>query len=321
MRALQVTDPDGPDSVLLTDASPPPDDAPLLIDVHAAGVGFADLLMSRGEHQIRQEPPFTLGWEAAGVVVRAPSGSHLQPGDEVVTLTLGAFAERIAAVPEATFRLPAGLSLIEGAAFPMNYLTALAGLDRRGRLRAGETVLVHGAAGGVGTAAIQVGRGVGARVIALVSSEEKAEVARAAGADEVVVSADGAWRQAVLDVAPGGVDVILDPVGGDRMLDSLRCLASEGRLVVVGFAGGAIPQIPANRLLLKNVDVCGCSWSVLVGAPGGLPAAAARLAEMVDAGTVRPSVGATLAFEDGPLALRALDERRALGKAVLTVRS
>ena len=235
MRALQVTDPDGPDSVLVADVPPPGGDAPLVIDVHAAGVGFADLLMSRGEHQIRQEPPFTLGWEAAGVVVRAPSASDLRAGDEVVTLTLGAFAERIAAVPEATFRLPAGLSLTEGAAFPMNYLTALAGLERRGRLQAGETVLVHGAAGGVGTAAIQVGRGLGARVIAVVSSEEKAGVARAAGADEVVVSADGEWRQAVLDLAPGGVE--RDPRSRRRRpaarqpaLPGLRGAPRRGRL-------------------------------------------------------------------------------------------
>ncbi len=292
-----------------------------MIDVHAAGVGFADLLMSRGEHQIRQQPPFTLGWEAAGTVVRAPRDSDLRPGDAVVTLTLGAFAEQIAAVPEATFRLPEGLTLTEGAAFPMNYLTALAGLQRRGRLQAGETVLVHGAAGGVGTAAIQVARGLDARVIAVVSSEEKAHVARAAGADEVVAGAGDGWREQVLELSPGGVDVILDPVGGDLMLDSLRCLASEGRLVVVGFAGGSIPQIPANRLLLKNVDVCGCSWSVLVGAPGGLPAAADQLAAMVDAGAVRPAVGAQISLEDGAGALSALAERRSLGKTVLTLQA
>lgn len=317
MRALQVTDPAGPDAVVLADVPAPPADAPLLVDVHAAGVGFADLLMSRGEHQIRQPPPFTLGWEAAGVVVRAPAGSELRPGDPVVTLSLGAFADTVAAVPEATFRLPDGLSMIEGAAFPMNYLTALAGLQRRGRLQAGETVLVHGAAGGVGTAAVQVACGLGARVIAVVSSAAKAEVARTAGADAVVAAAGADWRAAVQELAPGGVDVILDPVGGDLMLDNLRCLASEGRLVVVGFAGGSIPQIPANRLLLKNADVCGCTWSVLVGAPGGLPAAADRLGELVAAGAVRPSVGAVRPFEEGPQALRALADRAALGKTVL----
>lgn len=319
MRALQVIDPAGPDALVLADVPPPPGDAALVVDVHAAGVGFADLLMSRGEHQIRQPPPFTLGWEAAGTVVRAPGGSGLAPGDPVVTLTLGAFAETIAAVPEATFPLPDGLSLTEGAAFPMNYLTAFAGLERRGRLQAGETVLVHGAAGGVGSAAVQVARGLGARVIAVVSTAEKAAIARAAGADETVVGA--AWPAAVRELAPGGVDVILDPVGGDLMLDSLRCLATEGRLVVVGFAGGSIPQIPANRLLLNNVDVCGCSWSVLVRAPGGLPGAARRLGELVSAGAVRPCVSEVLPFEDGPAALRALAERRAVGKTVLQVRA
>jgi NADPH:quinone reductase len=320
MRALRVNNPTGPDAVTLAEVQEPVADGRLLLDVHAAGVGFADLLMSRGEHPIRQEPPFTLGWEAAGVVVSAPPDSALSPGDEVVTLTLGAFAERISAVPETTFPLPDGLSLIEGAAFPVNYLTALAALQHRGRLKAGETALVHGAAGGVGSAAIQVARGLGGNVIAVVSTAQKAEVARRAGAQHVVVAADAPWRAQVHELAPDGVNVIVDPVGGDLILDSLRCLAAEGRLVVVGFAGGSIPQIPANRLLLKNVDVCGCSWSSLVGAPGGLQAAAEKLGALAAAGAIRPTIASELPLEQGAAALHTLERRKALGKGVLIVR-
>ena len=267
MRALRIHETGGPDAVLAADVPEPDADGALIVDVRAAGVGFADLLMSRGEFQIRQEPPFTLGWEAAGVVRSAPEESAFSPGDEVVTLSFGAFAEQVAAVPEATFALPAGLDFAEGAAFPMNYLTALAALERRGRLRAGETLLVLGAGGGTGTAAVQVGKALGARVIAAVSSEDKAGTAREAGADETVLTTEG-WRGRVLELAPGGVNVVFDPVGGERFHEALRCLASEGRLVVVGFADGAIPEIAVNRLLLRDIDVCGCKWSILATAPG-----------------------------------------------------
>lgn len=318
MRALQITQTDGPDAVGLVDVPEPAGADALVVDVHAAGVGFADLLMARGEFQIRQEPPFILGWEAAGTVRRAPEGSPFAAGDAVVTLSLGAFAEQVAAVPEATFALPAGLTLEEGAAFPMNYLTALAALERRGRLRAGETVLVHGAGGGTGTAAVQVGKGLGARVIAAVSSDAKAQAAHEAGADEVVLTGED-WRAQVLALTGGGVDVVFDPVGGERFHESLRCLASEGRIVVVGFAAGEIPQVAVNRLLLRNADVCGCTWSILTAAPGGLPAAAERLGAMVAAGVVRPQVGDRFGLEDGADALRAMAERRTVGKAVLQV--
>src|SRR5215208_5233603 len=166
MRALQVVAEAGPDGVVLTDVAEP--EAELIVGVKAAGVSFPDLLMTRGEYQVRQPLPFTLGWEAAGDVVRAPSGSPLAPGDRVTTLTFGSHAEQVAALPETTFPLPAGLSYEEGAALPLNYLTAVAALERRGRLREGESVLIHGAAGGVGTASIQVAKALGATVIASV---------------------------------------------------------------------------------------------------------------------------------------------------------
>ena len=207
MHGLQVVATDGPDSVEFNELPDPPGDA-LIIDVRAAGVGFPDLLMARGEHQIRQPVPFTLGWEAAGVISSVPEGSRFEPGDEVVTLTLGSFAEKVAAVPEATFLKPAGLSWQQAAAFPMNYLTALAGLQRRGRLEEGETVLVQGAAGGTGTAAIQVAKSLGARVFGVVSSDSKETAARAAGADEVFRS-DGPWKDEAIEASGGGVDLVV----------------------------------------------------------------------------------------------------------------
>jgi NADPH2:quinone reductase len=309
---------DRPEGLVLADAPAPGPEYGLVVRVRAAGVGFPDLLMSRGEFQIRQPLPFTLGWEAAGDVVHAPAESAFRPGDPVVTLSFGAFAERVVANPAATFRLPAELSFCEGAALPLNYLTALAGLERRGRLRAGETLLVHGAGGGVGSAAVQVGKALGARVLAVVSDAAKGEVARKAGADDVVTTS-GAWRDRVLEWSGGGVNVVFDPVGGERFAESLRCLASEGRLVVVGFAEGSIPSVSVNRLLLRNVELSGCTWSVLASAPGGLAEAGRRIAEMVRDGFVRPPLGAIYDFADAPAALVSLAERRAVGKLVLAL--
>ena len=315
MRGLQVTGLEGPDSVEFNEVPEPPAGS-LVIDVRAAGVGFPDLLMTRGEHQIRQPVPFTLGWEAAGVISEVPEGSHLDVGDEVVTLSLGSFAERVAAIPEATFRRPPGLTWEQAAAFPMNYLTALAGLERRGRLQSGETVLVHGAAGGTGTAAIQVAKAIGARVYAVVSTDEKEATAREAGADEVFRS-NGAWKDEAKEASGGGVDLVFDPVGGDRFTDSLRSLRSEGRVVVIGFTEGSIPEVKVNRLLMNNTEVSGCTWSVLATAPGGLEAAAERLGEMIDSGHVEPVVSHTYPMSEGAGALRAIDERRVTGKGVL----
>jgi NADPH2:quinone reductase len=306
---------DGPGSVSYAQLPEPPE-ASLVVEVRAAGVGFPDLLMTRGEHQIQQSLPFTLGWEAAGVVEHAPEDSHFEAGDEVVTLSLGSFAEKVVAVPEATFRKPPGLTWEQAGAFPMNYLTALAGLERRGRLRAGETVLVHGAAGGTGTAAIQVAKAIGAQVFAVVSSDDKEATSRKAGADEVFRS-DGPWRDQAIEASSGGVDLVFDPVGGDRFTDSLRSLRSEGRVVVIGFTEGSIPEVKVNRLLMNNTEVSGRSWSVLATAPGGIPAAAAKLGQMVESELINPIVATTYPLSEGAAALRAIDQRVVTGKGVL----
>jgi NADPH2:quinone reductase len=312
MRALRVVTEDGPDAVVLEDVPEP--DGELVVAVRAAGVSFPDLLMSRGQYQVRQPLPFTLGWEAAGDVVRAPAGSAFAEGDRVITLNFGAHAERVAAFPETTFPLPAALSYEEGAALPLNYLTAIAALERRGRLRPGETVLIHGAAGGVGTATTQVAKALGATVIASVSTDAKAETSRAAGADQVAVGED--FRSQLADP----VDLIIDPVGGtERFKESLRSLKPEGRLVVVGFTSGEIPEIRVNRLLLRNVDVCGCSFDVLAADGAGFGAPMARLSELVESGALRPIVGSVHPLSEGPAALREIDERSATGKVVLTI--
>src|SRR3954465_7562672 len=218
MRAIQIVDLSGPDGALKLVDLPEPEPSHMLtpgegvlVDVHAAGVSFPELLQTRGEYQIKPDLPFVPGSEVGGVVRSAPAGAAVKAGDRVAAFCmLGGFAEVAVAPPFLTFALPEGLDFAQGAALILNYHTAYFALVTRGRLQPGETVLVHGAAGGVGTAAIQVAKGLGARTIAVVSSDEKEQVARDAGADEVVRS-DGPWKDAVK--ALGGADVVIDPVG------------------------------------------------------------------------------------------------------------
>jgi NADPH2:quinone reductase len=266
--------------------------------------------------------PFIPGSEVGGVVLSAPDGASVSPGDRVAAFcALGGWAESAVAPDFFTFALTDDLDFAQGAALVLNYHTAYFSLRLRGRLKDGETVLVHGAAGGVGTASLQVARGLGARTIALVSSEEKREVAERAGADHVVMVADG-WKDEVLELSDGGVDLVLDPVGGERFLDSLRSLREDGRLVVVGFTGGSIPEVRVNRLLLKNTEVIGAGWGAYVmGKPDINREIGAAVGRMIDAGIVSPLVGQRYPLEHAAEGLHTLDERRALGKVVLDVRS
>src|SRR3954471_13298631 len=325
MRAVQVITPTGPADLEVRDVEEPapgPDD--VLVEVHRVGVSFPDLLLTRGEYQLKPEPPFTLGVDFAGTVLEpAASGAGgFEPGQRVAGVgAYGAAAERVASPAMFTFALPDALSYDEGAALPMNYLTAQFALAERGDLRAGETVLVHGAAGGLGTATIQVAKGYGARTIAVVSSEEKGEVARAAGADEVVLL-DG-FRSAVMELTDGrGVDVVMDVVGGDAFTDSLRVLGTQGRLLVVGFASGqGIPEVKVNRLLLNNVDVRGVGWGAYaMMRPGYMQEQWQALLPMMESGVVRPPVGATYELPDLGRALVEMEQRQTLGKSVVRVR-
>ena len=257
---------------------PEPPEGAVLIEVAAAGVCYPDVLLTRGQYQVTPDLPFVPGSEVAGRVRSAPVGSGFARGDRVAAFPfLGGFAEVVSADPAAVFPLPEGVTYDQGAALPMNYLTCHFALRERGRLREGETVLVHGAAGGIGTAAVQLAAAWGARVVAVVSSEGKAQVARDAGAHDVV-PAEG-FRDAVRDLTSGrGVDVVVDPVGGDRFTDSLRSLAPGGRLLVIGFTAGSIPEVRVNRLLLGNLSVVGVGWGAWWtgrGGPGtGVPALA-----------------------------------------------
>jgi NADPH:quinone reductase len=325
MRAVQVTRLDGPTAVEVRDVPEPTADGPfgpqILVDVHAVGISFPDLLLSKGEYQLKPDLPFTLGVDFAGVVRSAPDGSAFSVGDRVAAcLPHGGAAETVGLGPDNAFPLPDSLSFEQGAAIPMNYLTAQFALKERGQIQEGETVLVHGAAGGVGTATIQVAKGYGARTIAVVSTDEKAEVARRAGADDVVL-AEG-FLTAVKELTGGqGVDLVMDVVGGDAFTDSLRSLAPRGRLLVVGFVGGGIPEVKVNRLLLNNIDVRGVGWGAYAMVrPGFMTAQWQELEQMMAAGIIDPPIGATYALEDFGRALAEMDERRTLGKTVVRVR-
>ncbi len=321
MRAVQVITPTGPADVRVVEVDEPaPGPDEVLVEVHRVGISFPDLLLSKGEYQLKPEPPFTLGVDFAGTVVSGPDG--YRPGERVAgVLPYGGAAERVVAPPMSVFALPDELSYDEGAALPMNYLTAHFALAERGGLREGETVLVHGAAGGVGTATLQVARGLGARTIAVVSTEEKADFARKAGADEAVL-ADG-FKDAVLGLTDGeGVDVVLDVVGGDAFTDSLRALAPQGRVLVVGFAGGqGIPEVKVNRLLLNNIDVRGVGWGAYAMVrPGYMHEQWDAISPLMESGAIKPPIGATYDLDDFGRALADMEARRTLGKSVVRVR-
>jgi NADPH:quinone reductase len=322
MRAVQVVRLDGPDSVEIAEVEEPVASGDqVLIDVHVAGVTFPDVLLTRGEYQFRPDPPFIPGSEVAGVVRTAPESAPVAPGDRVAAFSAyGGFAEVAVAPADATFPLPENVSFAAGAALPMNYLTMEFALVRRGRLQPGETVLVHGAAGGVGTAAIQLARALGARVIAVVSSDGKAQVASDAGADEVVKADDflAATRQLT---GGAGVNVVVDPVGGDRFTDSLRSLAPEGRLLVIGFTGREIPTVKVNRLLLNNTAVVGVGWGgYALAKTGYVQKQWANLLPHLESATIDPPLGNSYPLEKTGDALRELDERRATGKVTLEIR-
>ena len=280
---------------------------------------FPDVLHTRGEYQLRPEVPFTPGWEVSGVV-RA-DGNGFRAGDRVSAMpVVGGFAETVAVDARMAFPLPDTVPFDKGAALPLNYLTTHFALTRRGRLAKDETVLVQGAAGGVGTAACQMAAAFGARVIAVVSTPEKAEFARRAGAHDAVL-ADG-FRDEVKRLTDGrGVDVVVDPVGGDRFTDSLRSLAPEGRLLVIGFAGREIPTVKANRLLLTNTAVIGAATNEFWMKHPEYPRQQwDDLVPMLESGTLDPPISTVFSLDEAGDAIRTLDERRATGKVLVRIR-
>ena len=317
MRAVQITSLDGPAAVEIADVDDPtPGDDQVLVRVRASGVSFPELLQTRGLYQMKPPLPFVPGSEVAGEVISAPEGSGFRAGDRVAAFPLlGGFAELAVAHTSMTFPLPDDVTFEQGAALPLNYLTAYFALVERAKLAEGESVLVHGAAGGIGTASIQVAKAFGAgTVVAVTSTDAKGQVALDAGADEYVL-VEG-FKDEVKQ--RGGVDVVVDPVGGDRFTDSLRTLKDDGRLLVIGFTDGEIPTVQVNRLLLNNISVVGVGWGAYaLKRPGHLAEEWAAIAPHIASGALRPPIGATYPLDEAAQALAELDERRATGKVLL----
>jgi NADPH2:quinone reductase len=316
VRALRLHETGGPDALVLDEIDEPAEqEGFVLVDVAAAGIGFVDLLTTRGEYQIKPPLPFMPASELVG--------TRRDTGERVVALSMfSALAEVAPALGFAVFPIPDTLGDEAAAALLINYQTAHLGLVRRGRLAPGETVLVHGAAGGVGSAAIQVAKALGSGdVIAVASTEEKRQVARDLGADHAVDSG-GDWIAQVKELTGGrGVDVVVDPVGGDAFDGGLRCLAPFGRLLVIGFASGRIPEARANYLLLKHLDVVGVNWGGMLPLDPGFAATAHEdLMRWHAEGHIRPLVGPVYDLAEGAQAFRDLDARTVVGKPVVRIR-
>lgn len=295
----------------------------VLIGVEAIGLNFPDLLMIKGIYQYRPELPFVPGAEASGTVLEIGEGvDHVAVGDRVIGSNVtGAMAEQFVAPATNVFRLPHAVSMQHGACLAMAYGTSYHALVDRAHLQAGETLLITGASGGVGSAAIQIGKALDARVIAAVGSEEKVAVARALGADETINYSTESLKDRTKELTGGeGADVIYDPVGGDTFLECLRCINWKGRILVVGFASGDIPKAPMNLPLLKGCSIVGVFWGAFAGREAEKNAANfAQVFEWAVDGTISPHISATYSLADAPDALTALATRTATGKVVLTV--
>jgi NADPH2:quinone reductase len=301
---------------------PPLRSGALLVDVRAAGCNFFDILMARGQYQVRPPFPFVPGAELAGEVRAVASDVRdFSVGDRVLSAPgIGAFAERAIVAASAAWRLPAGMSFEEGAAFPIVYPTSYAALVYRAALQPGETLLVHAAAGGVGIAAVQIGKALGAHVIATAGGADKLEIARRAGADVLIDYRKDDWVEAVKEATGGrGADVIYDSVGGDTTDASLKCIAWNGRLLVIGFASGRIPEVKLNRVLLKNIAIVGLHWGAhAVHEPARVGETFRALFRLYEAGRIRPVIFARHPLDELPAALAALGSRRSYGKIVVT---
>ncbi len=323
MRAVVVDRLMEPDELRVSEA-PEPALVPgaLLVDVRAAGCNFFDTLICRGRYQVKPPLPFVPGGEAAGVVREVGRDVHgFAPGDRVCCAleSTGGYAERAAVPATHAWKLPEAMSFAEAAAIPIVYPTSYAALVDRARLQPGETLLVHAAAGGVGTAAVQIGRALGVRVLATAGGPDKLEVARAAGADVLIDYRREDFVDRVMEETAGrGADVIYDPVGGDTFDRSLKCIAWNGRLLVIGFASGTIPTPRMNRVLLKNISLVGLHWNAYwEHEPARVPEVFDALFRLYAQGGIRPAIQARYPLEQAAEALRALAARETTGKVVL----
>jgi NADPH2:quinone reductase len=323
MRAVHCRAWGGPETLEIAEVEPPePGPGQVRVAVHAAGINFADILMVAGQYQEKPPFPFSPGLEAAGLIdAVGPNVRHLKPGERVAALTdYGAHAEMALAREADVFPIPDAMDFITAAGFPITYGTAHGGLTWRAGLKADETLLVHGAAGGVGLAAVEVGKALGAQVIATARGAEKLAVAKAHGADHLIDTGTEDIRVRVKEITDGkGADVVFDPVGGEVFETSLRCVAWGARLLVIGFAAGQVPKIPANILLVKNLSAIGVYWgSYRQHAPEMVQAQFGELFGWFARGRLRPHVSHTFDLAQAGEAMGLLTARKATGKVVLT---
>ena len=328
MKALLSHEPGGPETLQVRQIpDPAPGPGELLVRVRACAINYPDVLIIEDKYQLKPPRPFAPGSEIAGEVEAVGEGvSGWSPGDRIIAATgFGGLAEKVVIPAARATPLPPERSFEEGSALLLTYATAIHALVDRGRLEAGQTLLVLGAAGGVGIAAVEIGKAIGARVIAAVSSEEKAQAAREAGADAAVIYPAGELDPKALTllfkdaVGPDGADVILDPVGGDYAEAALRAIGWQGRFLVVGFPAG-IPKLPLNLTLLKSCDVCGVFWGAFVARePKRNAAHVEQLFRWWAEGKIAPKISATYPLERGGEAIAALRDRKAIGKLVVTL--
>lgn len=325
MRAVLCKELGGPEKLVLEDVPPLPlRDGTVRIAIHAAGVNFADTLLIAGQYQDRPPLPFIPGMEVAGVVTEVAAGvTHVKPGDRVLaSVGRGGYAEETVAEADIVHRIPDAMDFVTAAGFPVAYSTSHGAYAWRGRLKPGEWVLVLGASGGVGLTAVEIAKAMGATVIAAAGSAEKLAVAGRAGADHLIDYTREDMRERVKAITGGrGVDLVYDPVGGDAFDQSLRCIAWEGRVIIIGFAAGRIPQIPANLVLVKNIDLIGFFWgSYRRYKPHLMAESYQQLFSWFAAGKLKPHVSHRLPLAQAGEALGLLRARQSTGKVVLLAR-
>jgi len=322
MRAVLCRAYGPPESLVIEDVeSPTPGPGEVVISVKASGVNFPDVLIIQNKYQVKPPLPFSPGSEVAGVIKAVGENvTHVAPGDEVFAFTVyGGFAQEVKTDAKRLLPIPAGMTFPTAAAFGLTYATSDHALRDRGELEAGETLLVLGAAGGVGLAAVEIGKALGARVIACASSDDKLAVCREHGADETINYATEDLRERIKAITGGkGADVIYDPVGGSYTEPALRSIAWRGRLLVVGFAAGDIPKIPLNLTLLKGCAIVGVYWGEFTRRePERFAQEMRQLDQWYGEGRIRPHISATYPLDRAPDALNDMAQRRVVGKVVL----
>lgn len=324
MQAIVCHELTGPAALLLDEVPEPrPGPGQLRIRVRACGVNFADSLITRGQYQKQPQLRFSPGFEVSGEVLELGAGvKGIALGDRVIAITPhGGYAEQVIANINCCVPMPATMTWEHGAAFPVVFGTSHVALWHRARLRAGETLVVHGASGGVGLTAVAIGKVLGATVIATANGPEKLVVARAHGADHLIDTSHEDVRTRIKELTKGrGADVIYDPVGGELFTASLRSIAFEGRILIIGFAGGTVPQIPANHLLVKNVDVIGLNWPAYAELhPTVMTESFQTLIQWYLDGRIRPHVSATYPLAQAVEALNQVMSRKSTGKVVIVM--